>query len=57
MGLVGEQRDTRALCLGAADLTLELGMEHAQHEVHASLGVLGADRGHVGVDDQTSGRR
>ena len=27
-------------------------MEHAQHEVHAGFGVLGADGGHVGVDDE-----
>ena len=52
MGLVGEQRDARPVALGAADLALHLGVQHAQQEVHARLGVLGADRGHVGVDDQ-----
>ena len=52
VGFVGEQRDARAVGFGAADLALELGVEHAQDEVHAGLAVLGADRGHVGVDDQ-----
>ena len=52
VGFVGEQRDARAVGLGPADLALELGVEHAQDEVHARLAVLGADRGHVGVDDQ-----
>ena len=52
VGFVGEQRDARAVGFGPVDLALELGVQHAQHEVHARLAVFGADRGHVGVDDQ-----
>ena len=52
VGFVGQQGDARAVGLGAADLALELGVQHAQDEVHAGPAVLGADRGHVGVDDQ-----
>ena len=50
--LVDDQRHPRPLAFGEADLALELGVEHAQDEEHAGLAVLGADRGHVRVDDQ-----
>ena len=52
VGFVDDQRHPRPVVLGEADLALELGVEHPQDEQHAGLAVLGADRGHVGVDDQ-----
>ena len=54
--LVDEQRHARPVGLGQVDLALELGVEHAQDEQHARLAVLGADRAHVGVDDQDVAR-
>ena len=50
--LVDEQRDARPVGLGQVDLALHLGVQHAQHEVHARLAVVLPDRAHVGVDDQ-----
>ena len=52
VGFVGDQRDARPFGFGEPDLALQLGVEHAQDEVHARLAVVGADGGHVGVDDQ-----
>ena len=52
VGLVDEQRHAWALGLGQVDLALQLGVQHPEDEQHAGLAVLGADRAHVGVDDQ-----
>ena len=56
VGFVDDQRHPRPLAFGEADLALQLGVEHPQDEQHAGLAVLGADRGHVRVDDQDVAR-